>query len=240
LFEYRIRTKARWHLAVMMVCAAILQAQGAAAAGSLAEAKQALAAKHFVQAKTLFLAFERGHNGNVEAELGLADAELGMHEYETAELQYRKVVAAQPEQWAAHKNLVVVEAALGRWDEFDRERALLRGARQRGAPGISARESDVIDSFDLPSGHWIVREYYEPVGRTLTRYNFERFSPDGRVQEYISLESAAAAAKVLTPGRVQESVRIGADGAMPEIRDFALNWYTGKAHGCASNTNDWG
>lgn len=216
---------------LLVLCGDTIHAQAPAAPGSLAEAKQALAAKQFEHAKELFTAFEHSHGGNVEAELGLADAELGLREYETAELQYRKVVAAQPEQWAAHKNLVVVEAALGRWEEFDRERELLRGARQRGAPGISARESDVIDSFDLNGGHWIVREYYEPVGRSLTRYNFERFSQDGRVQEYISLESASAAEKVLTPGQIQDSVRIGSDAASPNIRDFALNWYTGKAHG---------
>jgi tetratricopeptide (TPR) repeat protein len=197
--------------------------------GSLAEAKQALAAKHFVEARGLFAAYERSHAGNVEATLGVADAELGLHEYEAAEINYRKVVAAQPEQWAAHKNLVVVEAALGRWEEFDRERAVLRGARERGAPGISARESDVIDAFDLNGGHWIVREYYEPAGRSLTRYNFERFSPDGRVQEYISLESANAAAQALATS--QSPVRIGAEGTSAPITDFALNWYTGKAHG---------
>ena len=60
-------------------------------------------------------------------------------------------MAAQPERWLAHKNLVIIEAELGRWEEFDRERALLRGARERGAPGISARESDVIDAFDVRS-----------------------------------------------------------------------------------------
>jgi tetratricopeptide (TPR) repeat protein len=197
--------------------------------GSLAEAKQALAAKHFAEAKGLFAVYEHSHAGNVEAELGVADAELGLHEYEAAEIDYRKVVAAQPEQWAAHKNLVVIEAALGRWEEFDRERALLRGARERGAPGISARESDVIDAFDLNGGHWIVREYYEPAGRSLTRYNFEHFSPDGRVQEYISLESANAAAQALATS--QSAVRIGVEGASAPITDFALNWYTGKAHG---------
>ncbi len=213
----------------VVLCASSTTCAQEPAASGLAEAKQALASKHFATAKDLFAAYERAHAGNVEAELGVADAELGLHEYEAAELDYRKVVAAQPQQWSAHKNLVVVEAALGRWEEFDRERAVLRGARQRGAAGISARESDVIDAFDLGGGHWIVREYYVPVGRSLTRYNFERFSPDGRVQEYISLESAAAAAQATKAA--DASVRIGADAPAGLIRDFALNWYTGKAHG---------
>ncbi len=189
--------------------------------------RQALAAKQFVAAKRIFSAYVLAHPGSVDAETGVADAELALHEYEAAELGYRQVVAAQPENWLAHKNLVIVEAALGRWEEFDRERALLRGARERGAPGISARESDVIDSFDIGNAHWIVREYYEPAGRSLTRYNFERFSTDGKVREYISLESAEEAQKALA----RNDVRIGEAPAPVTIHDFALNFYTDKAHG---------
>src|SRR6202789_4314105 len=121
----------------------------------LLAARKALAAKHDQRAEELFAAYAKTHPGNIDGEEGIGDAELGLHEYEAAELQYRSVVAAQPEFWIAHKNLVIVEAALGRWGEFDRERALLRGARERGAPGISTRESDVIDSLEVHGEHWI-------------------------------------------------------------------------------------
>lgn len=195
----------------------------------LVAARKALAARHDQRAEELFAAYVKAHPGNIDGEEGIGDAELGLHEYEAAELQYRAVVAAQPQFWIAHKNLVIVEAALGRWSEFDRERAVLRGARERGAPGISARESDVIDTFDLHGEHWIVREYYEPVGRSLTRYNFEYFGPDGRVREYVSFESAEAARSALTP---RPDVLIGVDPkTVPVIKDFALNYYTGKSHG---------
>jgi hypothetical protein len=195
----------------------------------LLPANQALANKQYNQAETIFATYLKVHPGSIDAEEGIGDAKLGLHQYEAAELQYRTVVAAQPEFWIAHKNLVIVEAALGRWDEFDRERAVLRLARQRGAPNITARESDVIDAFDVRGEHWIVREYYEPVGRSLTRYNFEYFGPDGRVREYVSLESAAAARTALTP---DPNVVIGATPrAEPVIKDFALNYYTVKSHG---------
>jgi hypothetical protein len=191
-------------------------------------AQKALLDKHFVQAKELFEAYLQGHAGNIDAEVGVADAELALHQYEDAEIGYRRVVAAQPQRWLAHKNLVIIEAELGRWEEFDRERAVLRGARERGAPGISARESDVIDAFDVGGEHWIVREYYEPVGRSLTRYNFEQFGPDGRVREYVSLESAEAAQQAVAGGAVEVgSAPVGA----ANVKDFALNFYTGKAHG---------
>lgn len=195
----------------------------------LLPAREALAAKHYQQAEALFAAYVKTHPDSIDAEEGIGDAKLGLHEYESAELQYRAVVAAQPEFWIAHKNLVIVEAALGRWDEFDRERVVLRAARQRGAPNITTRESDVIDAFDLRGQHWIVREYYEPVGRSLTRYNFESFSLNGRVREYVSLESADAARAALTPNT---DVLIGATPHTElTIKDFALNYYTGKSHG---------
>ncbi len=195
----------------------------------LLPARKALADRNYQQAEDLFAAYLKTHAGNIDAEEGIGDAKLGLHQYEVAELQYRAVVAAQPEFWIAHKNLVIVEAALRRWDEFDRERVVLRGARERGAPGISTRESDVIDAFDIRGEHWIVREYYEPAGRSLTRYNFEYFGPNGRVREYVSLESADAARTALAPS---PNVLIGVDPhTMPVIKDFALNYYTGKSHG---------
>ncbi|HXS14294.1 MAG TPA: hypothetical protein VN734_16455 [Acidobacteriaceae bacterium] len=196
----------------------------------LSAARQELAAKHYARAKELYRDYLRAHPESVDAEFGVADAELGLREFGAAEWDFRCVVAAQPQNWVAHKNLVIIEAELGRWDEFERERAVLRAAREREAPGISARESDVIDSFEVNGHRWIVREYYEPVGRSQARYNFERFSPEGHAEEYISLEPTAAAEAALQP----RDVHIGSDTqAAPHAPagEFSLNWYTGKAHG---------
>ncbi len=199
---------------------------------ALRHGRELLAAGQFRAAKEVFAAFLRTHPAAVQAEVGKGDAELGLREFESAEASYRAAVAQQPEFWQAHKNLVVVEAAMGRWEEFDRERTVLRLARERGAPGISTHESDVIDKFDISGERWIVRAYFEPVGRSEARYNFERFSPDGRVQAYLSLENAAAAAAALTPS----DVRIGTakehgEANAPGSGALSLNWYTGTAHG---------
>ena len=221
---------------------AVLPARGAAAQAAIPEFPQATMANPelrrgreplqptpFRDAKGLFSGYLRTHPADVQAKLGLGDAELGLREFEAAELTYRAVVAQQPELWQAHKNLVVVEAELGRWEEFDGERRILELARERGAPGISARESDVIDAFDVAGARWVVRAYFEPLGRSKALYNFERFSAAGRVEEYVSLEDAAAAAAALTPG----DVRIGAEetGAPAAVSTYALNWYSGRAHG---------
>jgi tetratricopeptide (TPR) repeat protein len=202
-------------------------------AGPIVQGKRALAAKQFLEARRIFAAILKDNPTSIDAQLGVADAELGLHQYQAAERDYRKITSAQPELWQAHKNLVIVEAALGRWEDFNRERAVLRLARERGAPGISARESDIIDSFTVRGQRWIVREYFEPVGRTQTRYNFEHFSPDGKAEAYISLESEQAA-RAVTPGgavSIGNDVNIGKDTPAPPADHFALNWYTGKAHG---------
>lgn len=204
-------------------------AQSAAPAASLiVQGKRALAMKQFAQAKKLFAAYLREHPADTQGKLGMGDAELGLHEYEAAELEYRKVTAAEPLLWAAHKNLVIVEAALGRWEEFDGERAVLRAARERGAAGISAHESDVIDVVMVGGQRWIVRDYFEPLGRAQARYNFERFSADGKVLAYVSLEAANALPVELKGG----DVVVGAAAKKtPELEGFALDWYDGKSHG---------
>ena len=201
---------------------------GAIADPEIRRGRALLQGKQFHQAETLFSGYLRTHAGDVQAELGLGDAQLGLQEYEAAELTYRKAVAQQPELWQAHKNLAVVEAALGRWEDFEGERKILRLARERGAPGISSHESDVIDTLSVNGGRWVVRSYFEPVGRSRALYNFERFSPEGRVEEYVSLEDEAAAREALTPG----DVRIGASTpAADSASSYALNWYSGRAHG---------
>jgi hypothetical protein len=229
--QARTRSLVAALLSFALAASALAQKKQDSASGMQADltaARQELAAKHYARAKELYRAYLQSHPGNVDAQFGVADAELGLREFEAAEWDFRRVVAAQPQNWVAHKNLVIVEAELNRWDEFERERAVLRAAREREAPGISARESDVIDSFEVNGHRWIVREYYEPVGRSQTRYNFERFSPEGHAEEYISLEPTAAAEAALKPG----DVHIGAEPApLSATGEFSLNWYTGKAHG---------
>jgi hypothetical protein len=213
----------------VLFAATALAAQQPAPPTPLADARQQLAQHHFATAKQMYNAYLHAHPGNGEAQLGLADIELGLHHYQSAELRYRSIVAAQPQLWIAPQNLVIVEAALGRWSEFDRERALLHDARLRSAPGIDIHESDVIDTFDVRGKHWIVREYDDLAGRSLTRYNFEQFATDGRVAEYISLESTQAAQQAL---QNHDFAVVGPETKAPApVTDFTLNFYTGKTHG---------
>ena len=210
----------------------------AAPQGDLRHGRELLMAEKFPEAEKVFAGYLHAHPDAVQAKLGLGDAQLGQHQFEAAETTYRAVVAQQPELWQAHKNLVVVEAALRRWEDFDSERTVLRMARERGAPGISARESDVIDGFNVHGQHWVVRAYFQPLGRSQARYNFERFSPEGRVLAYLSLEDTEAAQAALKLG----DIRVGGTSPVPpnnsdkannseRARTLSLNWYTGSAHG---------
>lgn len=194
--------------------------------GPLADARRALGQKDFTRAKQLYSAYVEQHPTDINGQLGLADAELALHEYAAAETLYRRIVAAQPLLWTAHKNLVITEAALGRWEDFDTERAYLRAARQRHAAGLDPHESDVIDSITFNGQRWIVRDYFEPSGRTRARYNFEHFGPTGRVLAYVSLESADAFSTA-TPGG---AIAIGPASNIAEMHGFALNLYTGSSH----------
>ncbi len=201
-------------------------------ASPLVEAKRTLAQRDFAHAKALFTSILTAQPANPDAQLGLADSELGLHQYLAAERDYRRVTAAEPQQWFAHKNLVIVEAALGRWEDFDRERDVLRAARARHAPGLSTADSDVIDTLDLGTAthpqHWIVRDYATPLGRSSTLYNFERFSPTGRAEAYVSLESANALQQELAP---TDSVVVGNAATATAPTGFALNVYDGQSHG---------
>ena len=130
-------------LLVLPLCAQTFQ--------SLADAGvMNLAAKHYAAGQGACRGGAKAHPESVDAEVGVGDAELALREYENAELTYRSVVLKEPQMWRAHKNLVIIEARLGRWDEFDREGAVLRAGQEREAEGISARESDVINSFRRP------------------------------------------------------------------------------------------
>jgi len=215
-------------VALLLASAALLRAQ-TPTPPALVAAREALAAKNYEEAQRLFSDYAGKHPQDARAPLGLGNVALAEHRYEDAELVLRHAVMLQPDLWPAHKDLVLVEAKLGRWEEFERERALLRNARERGADNITAKESDLIDSFEIAGKLWLVREYYVPVGRSEARYNFEHFTPEGRVAEYISLEPAGAANSALSRN---EQVTIGKDAAPAHLNgELALNWYTGQGHG---------
>lgn len=195
---------------------------------ALVTARGALEDHDALKAKALYEAYAKDHPKDARGPKGVGDAELMLHEYEAAEMSFRQAVMIDPSLWTAHKALVLVEAKLGRWEDFENERQILKSARERGADNLSPRESDLIDSFEIAGQQWLVREYFVPVGRSETRYNFEHFTAQGKVEEYISLEVADAAKAALSR---DPQVKIGKDSQGMNAHGYALNWYTGSGHG---------
>jgi hypothetical protein len=62
----------------------------------------------------------------------LDSALFGEKQYAKSEQIYSKTIAVNPNMWGAHSSLAEVYSAEERWPEFDRERKLLREARDRG------------------------------------------------------------------------------------------------------------
>src|ERR1700761_37601 len=94
------RTEARLLAAALLWCG--LAANGFAqktkdpmsgTQADLAAARQELAAKHYARAKELYRVYLQAHPNSVDAQFGVADAELGLREFEAAEWDFRKVVA---------------------------------------------------------------------------------------------------------------------------------------------------
>lgn len=195
---------------------------------AIMQGREELAHGQFREARSSFAAYAKVDPHSAPAAMGEGDADLALHFYEDAEFAYRRAVAIEPELWVAHKHLVEVEAKLGRWEEFDRERAILRGARERGAPNITAQESDLIDGFIVNGRAWSVREYLQPMGRSEARYNFESLG-GGHAAEYISLEPQQAAEAAL---QRDAQVTIGAaPKSFGDVKVWGLNWYSAKGHG---------
>jgi tetratricopeptide (TPR) repeat protein len=115
------------------------------AADPLAVANQAIAKGDYAAAQTIVNAYLKDNPDNPQALFAAGNAYLGLKQYDDAAKSYLAAIKTQPPFWPAHKNLVIVYAAEGKWTEFDQERALLRDATAKGEDGLNSKVPDVID-----------------------------------------------------------------------------------------------
>jgi tetratricopeptide (TPR) repeat protein len=155
----------------------------------LSQGRKALQKNDYATAQTFFETYLKSDPNNAEALDLEGVAYLGLKRYEDAERSYLAALKLDPARWTTHKNLVVAYATLGKWKEFDEERALVEEARAKGTPGLGPRDVDVIDVFYIASERYIVRSYAELNGRFKARYNFAHFAPDGKLDSWILCES---------------------------------------------------
>jgi tetratricopeptide (TPR) repeat protein len=155
---------------------------------------------------------------DLEARLDLGSAELGLKEFAAAVKEFHAVIAVEPDLWPAHLNLVLAYAELQDWSDFDQERALIKAARDKGAPGLDEQKGDLIDVLHVGPKTYSVRAFYELYGRYHTRYVFLHFAEDGKLTDYVQCESDDADQGFFKQAHPKEAA-VGA-------RSFSLDTYT--------------
>jgi tetratricopeptide (TPR) repeat protein len=155
----------------------------------LAVGKAALERKDYEAAKKFFKDYLDGNAGDIEATSDLGDAELGLKDYPAAAKQFKEVIAAKKDLWHAHQDLVLAYAGMQDWADFDRERAVIKAARDQNAQGLAGHDGDVIDVLQVADKTYTVRAFYKLYGHYNTRYVFLHFGADGKLSDYIQCES---------------------------------------------------
>jgi tetratricopeptide (TPR) repeat protein len=155
----------------------------------LAVGLAALQKGDYASARTFFANYLSGSPNDAEARLYLGGAEMGLKDFPAAIKDLQAVIAVKPDLWTAHTNLVLAYAESLDWADFDKERALIKSARDSNAPGLDKQKGDVIDLLQIGAKTYSVRAFYELYGRYHTRYAFLHFGDDGKLTDYIQCES---------------------------------------------------
>ena len=151
--------------------------------------KQALEHGDYAAAHTFFVAYIHDNPDSIAAQFLAGNAALGLKQYSEAESFFQAAIAKNPKMWGAHKNLVIVYAAEGRWADFDRERTLIQQARAENSPGLTPTDADVIEILEVDGERYIVRSYAQLAGHFHTRYNITHFNARNQLDYWISCES---------------------------------------------------
>jgi tetratricopeptide (TPR) repeat protein len=172
----------------------------------------------YASAKAFFAQYVSGNPDDVEARMYLGGAEMGLKDFPAAIKDLQAVIAAKPDTWTAHTNLVLAYAKTLDWTDFDKERALIKAARDNNAPGLDKQKGDVIDELQVSAKTYSVRSFFLNFWRFQTRYVFLHFGDDGKLTDYIQCESDDADQGFFKQAHPKEA----AAGA----RSFSLDSYT--------------
>ena len=142
-------------------------------------------------AQTYFNSYLHDHPNDPRALFYAGDTALGLKQYELAARSYKQSLALQPNNWFAHKNLVIVYAALGDWPAFDTQRSFIRAARKAAAPGLKSSDVDIIDTIRVGPEDYIVHAYAELFGPNHTRYVINHYDPAGKLDLTLTCEAPA-------------------------------------------------
>jgi tetratricopeptide (TPR) repeat protein len=154
----------------------------------LAVGKSAIQSGNYAMAKTFFTTYLADNPDDIEARSSLGDADLGLKDFAGAAKEFQAVVAVKNDAWGAHQNLALAYALMEDWPDFDKQRAVIKAARDNKAEGLR-KDGDVIDVLHVGDKTYTVRAFYMLYGHYNTRYVFLHFGKDGKLSDYVQCES---------------------------------------------------
>lgn len=143
----------------------------------------------FGAARTFFAKYVEGSPQDAEAWFYLGGADLNLEHPSDAVKDFEQCVTLKPNAWSAHNNLSLAYAETGDWSAFDKERAVIKAARDKNEPGLSLDDHDLIDVLRVNGQTYQVWYFYKPYGHFHARYVFLHFGPDGNADRWFQCES---------------------------------------------------
>jgi tetratricopeptide (TPR) repeat protein len=166
-----------------------LPKQGPASEDPLAMGKNAMAHGEFQNAKVFFENYVKENPESIDAQFYLAKCEINLKNFDAAIADFQHIIAVAPKDWSSHSGLALAYAQKGDWAAFDKERAVIKDARDKNMPGVDKDHGDVVDSFTVNGEPYEVRYFYKLFGRYNVRYAFLHFGKDGNADHWIEIES---------------------------------------------------
>lgn len=158
-------------------------------ADPLAVGRSALDHGDYAAAKGFFANYVATAPKDAEAWFYLGAADLALQQPPEAAKAFEKSVELKPDAWSAHENLVLAYALMEDWAAFDKERAVIKAARDAKSPGVALDGHDLIDILKTNGQTYQVWYFYRPYGHFHARYAFLHFDKDGHADRWYQCES---------------------------------------------------
>lgn len=180
----------RWGLALVVLGifagSMLAQAQGS----PLDAAGDAIDRKDYSSAEKMLSGYLQDHPRDSAAMLMLGTARLGAKDSDGAIAELKVLLKAEPMDWNGHIYLAQAYAQKGDWADFDKERKVMKTARDSHARGIElVGDDDVIDVLHVGGKDYTVQAFYKPRGPHHTSYVFLHYGNDKKLKDLIECDS---------------------------------------------------
>ena len=192
----------------------------------LAVGKAAMDHGDYAGAQTFFAKYADENPNDIEAWYDLGGAELALKKPADAAKAYEKCIALRSDAWGAHENLALAYAETENWVAFDKERALIKAARDAKTMRTNPDEHDLIDVLQVGDKRYEVWYYYTLHGHFHVRYVAIFFGKDGKAEDWLQAESDDADQGMFQSQHPKE--------AAAAVRVFSLDTYHSENGGYPS------